>query len=110
MSVLQVWFEWLSLYYQVLFVLIVYVLTYTSALFVVCLVGEGWKPWDYAAGTLLVEEAGGCISSIDGSAFDLYGPSVLAACTVSLQQEVVSVIAGVALSGASAGAGVSAGK
>ena len=70
---------------------------------VVYMAGEGWKPWDYAAGTLLVEEAGGCISSIDGSAFDLYAPSVLAASTVSLQREMVSVIAGVgSMSGVSA--------
>ena len=68
---------------------------YTYINDVVCLVSEGWKPWDYAAGTLLVEEAGGFISSIDGSAFDLYGPSVLAACTVSLQCEMVGVITGV---------------
>ena len=26
--------------------------------------GEGWKPWDYAAGSLIVTEAGGCVSDV----------------------------------------------
>jgi myo-inositol-1(or 4)-monophosphatase len=35
-------------------------------------------PWDMAAGTLIVREAGGSVSSIDGSPFDLNGHSILA--------------------------------
>lgn len=35
-------------------------------------------PWDMAAGALLVREAGGCVSAIDGSAFRLDGDSILA--------------------------------
>jgi myo-inositol-1(or 4)-monophosphatase len=35
-------------------------------------------PWDTAAGVLIVREAGGAVSALDGSAFDLAGRSVLA--------------------------------
>lgn len=36
------------------------------------------KPWDTAAGTLLVEEAGGTVSEIGGAPFHLLSPSLLA--------------------------------
>ncbi|OGQ22268.1 MAG: inositol monophosphatase [Deltaproteobacteria bacterium RIFCSPLOWO2_02_FULL_44_10] len=36
------------------------------------------KPWDMAAGVLIVREAGGTVTSFDGSAFDLYGTRILA--------------------------------
>lgn len=36
------------------------------------------KPWDVAAGALLVREAGGTVSAIDGSAFAVDGGSILA--------------------------------
>jgi myo-inositol-1(or 4)-monophosphatase len=39
---------------------------------------EGLKPWDVAAGVLLIEEAGGKVSRYDGSEFDIYSPPVLA--------------------------------
>lgn len=35
-------------------------------------------PWDTAAGVLLVREAGGCVSALDGSPYDLSGRTVLA--------------------------------
>lgn len=35
-------------------------------------------PWDTAAGSLLVREAGGTVTQTDGSAFDLNGKSILA--------------------------------
>src|SRR6187551_3440167 len=38
----------------------------------------GLNPWDMAAGTLLVEEAGGRCSDMKGAAASLYGPHVLA--------------------------------
>ncbi|HVS74086.1 MAG TPA: inositol monophosphatase family protein [Candidatus Acidoferrales bacterium] len=38
----------------------------------------GLKPWDTAAGVLLVEEAGGRVSDFDGSPYRLGGPSILA--------------------------------
>ena len=33
----------------------------------------GINPWDYAAGVLLVEEAGGRVTSLDGSPYSLFG-------------------------------------
>ncbi len=39
-----------------------------------------WKlrPWDTAAGTLIVREAGGSVSDFRGGAFDLFGEQTLA--------------------------------
>lgn len=39
---------------------------------------EGLRPWDVAAGVLLVEEAGGRVSRYDGSPFDTYTPPIMA--------------------------------
>jgi myo-inositol-1(or 4)-monophosphatase len=39
---------------------------------------EGLRPWDVAAGVLLVEEAGGRISRYDGTPFDIYTPPIVA--------------------------------
>ncbi len=39
---------------------------------------EGLKPWDVAAGSLLVEEAGGRVSKYDGSPLSIYTPPILA--------------------------------
>ncbi len=58
-----------------------------AAAYDLCLVAEGvfdgfWeknlKPWDVAAGVLLVLEAGGHLSNYQGEAFDLYGDSLVA--------------------------------
>ena len=40
---------------------------------------DGLKPWDIAAGIVLVREAGGYLTAVDGSAVDLERGSVLAA-------------------------------
>lgn len=50
------------------------------------------KPWDTAAGALIVEEAGGVISDFQGSPFDLYGPQTLASngCLHAAMIEVLS--------------------
>ena len=48
-------------------------------------------PGDYAAGALMVTEAGGVMRSVDGSGFDLCGPSVLAAATEKLAGMVVAL-------------------
>ena len=38
------------------------------------------SPWDYAAGALLVEEAGGCVTTVDGEPITFAEPcSILAA-------------------------------
>ena len=38
---------------------------------------QGLSPWDMAAGTLIVEEAGGTLQTYDGSRFDLFGSSIV---------------------------------
>ncbi len=44
------------------------------------------KAWDVAAGVLLVEEAGGVVTGIDGGPFDLERPHPVACSTAELQQ------------------------
>jgi myo-inositol-1(or 4)-monophosphatase len=39
---------------------------------------EGLKPWDLAAGVLMIEEAGGKVTNYDGSPFSVYQPPILA--------------------------------
>jgi myo-inositol-1(or 4)-monophosphatase len=39
---------------------------------------EGLKPWDVAAGTLMVEEAGGRVSNYAGAPLSIYTPPILA--------------------------------
>jgi myo-inositol-1(or 4)-monophosphatase len=39
---------------------------------------EGLRPWDVAAGVLMIEEAGGKVSRYDGAPFDIYAPPILA--------------------------------
>ncbi|MBA3804139.1 MAG: inositol monophosphatase [Acidobacteria bacterium] len=39
---------------------------------------EGLRPWDVAAGVLLIEEAGGRVSRYDGTPFDIYTPPIVA--------------------------------
>ena len=39
---------------------------------------DGLHPWDVAAGVLLIEEAGGCVSDFSGAPLDIYTPKVLA--------------------------------
>jgi myo-inositol-1(or 4)-monophosphatase len=51
----------------------------------------GLNPWDVAAGVLLVEEAGGRVSDMDGSAFDLDNPRMLAS-NGSVHEEMIGVL------------------
>lgn len=39
---------------------------------------EGLKPWDMAAGVLMIEEAGGFVTGYDKSKFSIYAPPMLA--------------------------------
>lgn len=50
-------------------------------------------PWDMAAGVLLVREAGGVVTQVDGGPFRLEGPSLLAANSEKLQREMVQMLA-----------------
>lgn len=54
--------------------------------------GNGWKPWDYAAGWLLVTEAGGVLSTLDGDEFHTYSRSMIGASTPHLLDEVRNVL------------------
>jgi len=53
---------------------------------------EGLRAWDVAAGVLLVEEAGGRVSSYDGSPFNIYQPPILASNGL-LHEAMMSVLA-----------------
>ena len=44
------------------------------------------KPWDVAAGTLIVQEAGGIVTTINGGAIDIMQPDLLAASTLPVAQ------------------------
>ena len=46
--------------------------------------------WDVAAGALLVSEAGGSVTTLAGDEFDVFVPSLLAASTATLHQELVT--------------------
>lgn len=62
------------------------------------IVNEGWKPWDYAAGYVICQEAGCIMENLrdhtPGKGFDLYGKSVI--CGVS--REIVDSLRHVLLS------------
>ncbi len=51
---------------------------------------QGLAPWDVAAGSLLVTEAGGVVSRSDGTASTLDAADILAACNESVQRAMVS--------------------
>ncbi len=50
------------------------------------------QPWDIAAGMLLVQEAGGVFSDIDGKYADIYSPSILAS-NHSLHADIRKILA-----------------
>lgn len=50
------------------------------------------KPWDVAAGVLLVREAGGVVHNTNGSVFNLMKPNLVAAGTEPLAQEIIKLI------------------
>ncbi len=50
------------------------------------------KPWDMAAGALLVEEAGGRVSRLDNSPFSVDQPEILASNGTSLHQELCGLM------------------
>ncbi len=52
----------------------------------------GLKAWDVAAGALIVEEAGGRVTNMDGSALDVYGANIVAS-NRRIHHEMVATIA-----------------
>ncbi|XP_059472145.1 inositol monophosphatase 2-like [Neocloeon triangulifer] len=53
---------------------------------------QGPKSWDFAAGVLLVTEAGGVVRSILGEPFDLFGRTVLATSTENLAKQLADTL------------------
>lgn len=51
------------------------------------------RPWDGAAGVILVREAGGTVSGVDGSPFDLARADYLATGTTELHEKLAGLIA-----------------
>lgn len=62
------------------------------------LCNEGWKPWDYAAGLVICQEAGCTMETIEDQetpgcdGFDLYGKSVICGVSKELVSELRSVL------------------
>ncbi len=54
----------------------------------------GLKPWDIAAGRLIVEEAGGTVSGTDGGKLDIFRGDILAAATVKIHSAMKEMISG----------------
>jgi myo-inositol-1(or 4)-monophosphatase len=52
---------------------------------------ENLKPWDTAAAVLIVQEAGGRISTFDGSPFDLYSHNVVAS-NILLHDQILAAL------------------
>lgn len=50
------------------------------------------KPWDMAAGVVLVREAGGCISSLDGGMFHVEMSDLLAVNNTSVQGQLIRLL------------------
>ncbi len=48
--------------------------------------------WDVAAGCLIVEEAGGIVTALDGSPFDLAAPWPVAAATTALGRQLIATL------------------
>ncbi|MDR1663176.1 MAG: inositol monophosphatase [Endomicrobium sp.] len=53
---------------------------------------EGLKPWDIAAGILMIKEAGGIISDYDGSKDALFGTTLLAANNWTVYSKIFGII------------------
>ena len=50
------------------------------------------NPWDVAAGVLILEEAGGLITSLSGNEFSIYGKEILAVNNSVIQKSMLSII------------------
>ena len=53
---------------------------------------EYLKPWDIAAGALLIKEAGGVIIGVDGKDYDIMKPDIVATSTQKLLETVISIV------------------
>jgi len=53
---------------------------------------EDLKPWDIAAGAIILTEAGGTVCHTSGSKFDVMKPDCVCAATPELAKNVISLI------------------
>lgn len=53
---------------------------------------EFLKPWDIAAGALLVREAGGVVTHINGGQYDILKPDITAASSEQLAQQILTIV------------------
>ena len=51
--------------------------------------GDGWKPWDYAAGSIIALEAGAVMSTLYGEDFDIYDKSMVCAANEAIARKIV---------------------
>jgi myo-inositol-1(or 4)-monophosphatase len=51
------------------------------------------KPWDMAAGALIVAEAGGRVSRLDGRPLDIFIPDLLASNGTALHEQLQQLLA-----------------
>lgn len=49
------------------------------------------KPWDLAAGAILVQEAGGYVAAVDGSPYSLLSGSIAAGSTTELCRQAIQL-------------------
>lgn len=75
--------------------------SFGSAAMGICLVAKGLidsyttddlKPWDVAPGAIIVAEAGGTVSLVNGLPFDLLDGSIIASCCENINQEITRLI------------------
>ncbi|XP_053670669.1 inositol monophosphatase 2-like [Anopheles nili] len=50
------------------------------------------KPWDIAAGALLIQEAGGTVTNITGGKYDIMKPDIVAASSKSLAMQILQIV------------------
>ncbi|XP_058838748.1 uncharacterized protein LOC131696225 [Topomyia yanbarensis] len=67
-------------------------LAYVASGNIDCYSIEHLKPWDIAAGALLVREAGGVVTHINGGQYDILKPDIIAASSEKLAQRVLEIV------------------
>lgn len=67
-------------------------LCYVARGYIDCYTTDNLKPWDIAAGSLIVTEAGGCVTLVDGAPFDSIHGSISASCNDTINREAVALV------------------